>query len=63
MAGFVRGILAIVFLGVYFVGLVIWSPLFLFWPRRYEDMSYCETVATRWVLVRYIWKTVTRPLR
>ena len=55
-------VLLFVFLGVYFVGLIVWSPLFLLWPSRYEGMSYGETVATRWVLVRHIWAIATHPM-
>jgi hypothetical protein len=63
MAEVIRGLLLIVVFAAYILGLTLWSPLFLFWPRRYEGMSYLETVATRWVLVRHIWTMVTRPLR
>jgi hypothetical protein len=58
--GFLRGMLLFVIIGVYLLGLAIWTPLFLIWPRRYAGMTFRETVATRWVLVRHVWTRLVR---
>ena len=58
--GFVRGALLLAFVALYLFGLAIWTPLFLVWPRRYPDLTYSETVAVRWVLVRHIWSNLVR---
>ena len=55
MKGLIRYAGLLVFLALYVLGLAVWSPLFLTWPRRYPSMTFGETVAARWVLVRHIW--------
>jgi hypothetical protein len=45
---------------MYVFGLAVWTPLFLVWPRRYPEMTYAESVSTRWVLVRHIWTKLVR---
>ena len=59
-SAFLRDTLLLFVVVLYVVGLAIWTPLFLVWPRRYADMSFGETVATRWVLVRHIWTNLVR---
>lgn len=55
-----RGILLLLVVVLYLIGLMIWTPLFLGWPRRYAGMTVGETVATRCVLVRHIWSNLVR---
>ena len=43
---------------LYVIGLAIWSPLFLVWPRRYAGLTFPQTVAVRFLLVRHIWTTL-----
>lgn len=59
-SAFLRDTLLLFVVVLYVVGLVIWTPIFLVWPRCYADMSFGETVATRWVLVRHIWTNLVR---
>jgi hypothetical protein len=59
--GFVRNVLLFAFVALYLLGLAIWTPLFLFWPRRYPGLTYFQTVATRRVLVKHIWSHLVRP--
>ena len=40
----------------YFLALVVLSPVYLFWPSRIRGLSYGQTVATRWILVRRAWR-------
>jgi hypothetical protein len=58
--GVLRGVLLLLVLATYVFGLAIWTPLFLVWPRRYPEMTYAETVLTRWGLVRHIWTGLVR---
>ena len=58
--GFLRGVLLLAIVALYVLGLAIWTPVFLVWPRRYPEMTYPDTVATRWVLIRHIWTTFVR---
>ena len=44
------------FIAIYFVFLVLISPVYLFWPSRIRGLSYAKTVATRWILVRHAWR-------
>ena len=55
MKGLVRDAALLGLVALYIVGLAIWSPLFLVWPRRYPSMTFGDTVVVRWVLVRHIW--------
>ena len=57
---FLRGILLLLVVILYLIGLAIWTPLFLLWPQRYASMTFSETLATRWVLVRHIWANLVR---
>jgi hypothetical protein len=41
---------------LYFLALVVLSPVYLFWPSRIRGLSYGQTVATRWILVRHAWR-------
>ena len=58
--GCINGIVLLTLVGVYLFGLAIWTPFFLLWPCRYPEMTFRETVATRWELVRHIWANVVR---
>lgn len=55
-----RGILLLLVVVLYLIGMAIWTPLFLVWPKRYAGMTAWQTVATRWVLVRHIWTNLVR---
>ena len=52
-------VLGCLFLGVYFVGLTIWTPFYIVWPRRYPGLTWFQSVAVRFTLVRHIWGLVT----
>ena len=43
----------------YLVGLTIWTPFYIVWPRRYPGLTYFQSVAVRFTLVRHIWGLVT----
>ena len=43
---------------LYIVGLILWTPLYLCWPRRYDGMTFGESLRAKWVLVRYAWANV-----
>ncbi len=60
-----RGSFVLLVVVLYVIGLAIWSPLFLVWPRRYAGLTFRQTVATRFMLVRLIWTGLlpTRLLR
>ena len=44
---------------VYLIGLTIWTPFYIVWPRRYPGLTYFQSVAVRFTLVRHIWGLVT----
>jgi hypothetical protein len=52
-------VLGCAFFGIYLVGLTLWTPLFTLWPRRYPGLTWPQSVAVRWCLVRKIWSMVT----
>ena len=47
------------FFAVYLIGLTIWTPFYIVWPRRYPGLTYFQSVAVRFTLVRHIWGLVT----
>ena len=47
------------FLLVYLIGLTMWTPFYIVWPRRYPGLTYFQSVAVRFTLVRHIWGLVT----
>jgi hypothetical protein len=47
------------FFAAYLAGLALWTPLFTLWPRRYPGLTWPQSVAVRWSLVRKIWSMVT----
>ena len=55
MNGILREVTLVLVLLAYFAGLLIWTPLFLLWPRRYDDLTYAQTVTVRWRLAHHIW--------
>ena len=57
--GLKAGLLLFLIIALYILALVVVSPFFLLWPSRYPDLTYIETVATRWKLVRHILRRVT----
>ncbi len=58
--GLLGSVLQLLVVATYVFGLAVWSPLFLFWPRCYPNMTYAESVSARWVLVRHIWTNLVR---
>ena len=60
LGAFLRSLLLLLVVAIYVLGLVVWTPLFLIWPRRYAGLTYLQTVWTYWVLVRHIWTNLVR---
>ncbi len=53
-----RACCLLLLVALYAIGLAIWSPLFLVWPRCYDGLTFPQTVAVRFLLVRHIWTTL-----
>lgn len=43
---------------VYLLGLTVWTPFYIVWPRRYPGLTYLQSVSVRSALVRHIWALV-----
>jgi hypothetical protein len=55
ISGFFGTAFLLVLIVFYLVGLTIWSPFYVIWPRRYPDTTWPQSVVIRGSLVWHLW--------